>query len=138
LTRRSRGTALVEFALCWPLAVLLVMLGVQLGVWGAESAAAHAAASAGARAATVSGANVERGGLVALRSLAPALAGTRAGAWCPGQAPVAPQVWVCARDVRNGVEVSIGGTVPALIPVLGANGLPVHADVTVQKETFMP
>ena len=133
-----RGAALVEFALTWPLAVLLVTASVEVGVWAAEWSAAHAAAAAGARAASASGASAGTGALVALRSLAPALAGTRAGTWCPGESHAAPQVWVCARDLGRRVQVSVGGTVSALVPLLGGDGLPIRADVTVQKETFTP
>lgn len=138
MRNRARGAALVEFALAWPLAIALVMVSVELGVWAAEWSAAHAAAAAGARAASATAASPGTGALVALRSLAPALAGTRAGRWCPGETPDAPQVWVCARDLGGSVQVSIGGTVSALLPVFGGKGLPIRADVTVQKETFTP
>lgn len=138
MTALSRGAALVEFALAWPLAIAVVMVSVELGVWGVEWSAAHAAAAAGARAASVSGAQPRTGALVALRTLAPALAGARAGIWCPGQAPASPSVWVCSRDLGRTVQVSIGGDVPALLPVLGGKGLPIRAEVTVQKETFLP
>lgn len=131
----TRGAALVEFALAWPLAVLFVMVGVQVAVSGAEWSAAHSAAAAGARAASAAGAVPADGAVVALHGLTPALAGATAEAWCPGQ-PAPPQVWVCARDLGRTVDVSIGGSVPALVPLFGAAGLPIGAEVTLQKETF--
>jgi hypothetical protein len=34
------------------------------------------------------------------------------------------------------MEVEIRGTVPALVPLVGTAGLPLHARVVVQKEVF--
>ena len=44
--RSGRGTAILEFALAWPVALLLALGCVELAVWGAESYAARSAALA--------------------------------------------------------------------------------------------
>lgn len=131
-----RGAALLEFALAWPVALLLVVGCVELSVWGSESYAARAAALAGARAASVVGASPAAGAEVAVRALAPSLVGARASAWCPGQSRATPPVWVCVRDIGSSVAVSVGGYAPALVPLVAGSGLPLHADVTLQKEAF--
>lgn len=133
---RQRGAAILEFALAWPVALLLALGCVELTVWGAESFAARAAALAGARAASVAGASPQIAEIVTMRVLSPSLVGARAGAWCPGQAGATPVVWVCAKDQGATVLVDVGGSVPALVPIgLGA-GLPLRAHVEIQKETF--
>ncbi len=130
-----RGTALLEFALAWPVALLLVFGCVELAVWGAESFAARSAALAGARAASVAGSNPRTAALVTIRALSPSLVGVQAGAWCPGQgAP--PAVWVCAADEGRVIQVEVGGSVPALVPVGLGQGLPLHARVQILKEAF--
>lgn len=126
----------MEFALAWPVALLLVLGCVEISVWGSEAYAARAAALAGARAATVSGASPASGEAVALRALAPSLVGTTAGVWCPAQGGAPAQVWVCVRDLGSTVEVTVGGTVPALVGLVPGGGLPLHADVVLEKETF--
>jgi len=47
--RRANGSALLEFAIVWPVALLLVAGSVQLAVWGSEAYSARQAALAGAR-----------------------------------------------------------------------------------------
>jgi Flp pilus assembly protein TadG len=131
-----RGTALLEFALAWPIALLLALGCVELALWAVESDAARNAALAGARAAAVSGADPRAGEQVALRAMGPSLAGASAVAWCPGSLPPPPRVWVCVRDLTSAVEVIVGGSVPALVPVLGSQGLPLRADVVLSKERF--
>jgi hypothetical protein len=133
--KHHRGSALLEFALAWPVALFLVCACVELAVWAEESYAARSAALAGARAASVDGAGPQVAEVVALRALAPSLAGASAVAWCPGGgAP--PRVWICAVDRGSETEVMVGGSVPALVPWLGLEGLPVHADVVLAKERF--
>jgi hypothetical protein len=34
------------------------------------------------------------------------------------------------------MQVEIGGAVPAIVPLVGRDGLPLHARVVVQKERF--
>jgi Flp pilus assembly protein TadG len=135
-TRWRRGAAILEFALAWPVALLLVLGCVELAVWGAESFAAWAAALAGARAASVAGANPRIAEIVTMRVLSPSLVGVQAGAWCPGQVGAAPVVWVCAKDQGATVQVDVGGSVPALVPIGFGRGLPLRAHVEIQKETF--
>jgi Flp pilus assembly protein TadG len=135
-TRRQRGAAILEFALVWPVALLMTLGCVELSVWGAESFAARSAALAGARAASVAGASPQIGEDVTLRVLASSLVGVQAGAWCPGQAGATPPVWVCAAQHGSAVEVDVGGSVPALVPVGLGQGLPLHAHVEIQREAF--
>ncbi|HKV87106.1 MAG TPA: TadE/TadG family type IV pilus assembly protein [Candidatus Dormibacteraeota bacterium] len=132
-----RGTALMEFALAWPIALLLVLACVELSVWEVESYAARSAALAAARAAAAAPFDPRLAETVALHALAPSLAGAPAAAWCPGRGLTPHGVWVCASDRGNAVEVSIGGQVPALVPLFGGSGLPLHADALVDKERFV-
>lgn len=127
---------MVEFALAWPVALLLALGCVELSVWGAESFAARSSALAGARAGTLAGSSPRAASAVTMRALAPSLVGARAAAWCPGQGGEPPSVWVCATDLGLAVQVDVGGSVPALVPIGLAGGLPLHAHVVLQKVTF--
>jgi len=131
-----RGAAMVEFALAWPVALLLVLGSVELAVWASESFAARSAALAGARAAAVAGANTQAATAVTIHVLAPSLVGGSAVSWCPGQGGAQPPLWVCARDIGTAVQVDVGGSVPALVPLAPGRGLPLRAHVALQKESF--
>jgi hypothetical protein len=131
-----RGTALIEFALAWPIAVLLALGAVETAVWASESFAARSAALAGARAASAAGGNEELAVAVTQRLLAPSLVGVSASAWCPGESKQPPALWVCGRDLGDSMQVEIGGAVPAIVPLVAEGGLPLHAHVVVQKEVF--
>jgi Flp pilus assembly protein TadG len=133
----SRGSALVEFALAWPIVLLLVLGSVELAVWASEAAAARGAAMAGARAGTVAGANADVASAVAARSLSASLIGVKAAVWCPGHATWPPPVWVCAIDLGSTLRVDVGGTVPSLVPLVSGLGLPLKAHVALDKETFV-
>jgi len=134
--RSERGAAILEFALAWPVALLLALGCVEVAVWGAESYAARSAALAGARAASVAGSSPRIAALVTIRTLSPSLVGVQAGAWCPGQGGISPPVWVCAADMGSSIQVEVGGSVPGLVPVGLGRGLPLHAHVEIQKEAF--
>jgi hypothetical protein len=138
LTRLAskRGAALLEFALAWPVALLLALGCVELAVWGEESFAARSAALAGARAAAAAGSSPQVATLVTMRILAPSLVGARPAEWCPAQGGKAPPVWVCSTDLGSAVEVEVGGSAPAVVPIGTRQGLPLHAHVLIQKETF--
>jgi hypothetical protein len=130
---------MLEFAISWPLALLLVLSAVQVSIWSAEAAAVHQAALAGARAGLAAGSGQVAAESVTLRTLSPALGGVSSGAWCPGSAEPAPGVWVCASAAAGEVRVRVGGSVPALVPLWpGASGLPVAADVRLRQEAFTP
>lgn len=137
--RRRRGSALVEFSIGWPVFLLAVMACVQVAVWSAETYAARAAALAGAETGAAAGAPAAAAQAAALATLAPFLVGVRAQGWCPGGAGAQPAVWVCGRESGPQVEVLVGGTVPALVPLLpgGRSGLPFGADVTLPREAFV-
>jgi hypothetical protein len=136
--RSQRGAALLEFALAWPVALLLVLGSVELAVWGAESFAARSAALAGARAASVAGSNPRTAALVTLSALSPSLVGVNADVWCPGEGGMPPAVWVCATDQGPAMQVDVGGSVPALVPIGPGQGLPLRAHAEIQKEVFNP
>ena len=134
--RRQRAAALLEFALAWPVALLIVMSTVEAAVWAAEGYAARAASVAGARAGSVAGGTADVARAVALRTLCASLVGEVPRPWCPGDGTPVPAVWVCADDLGQAIEVDVGGTVPALVPLVLGAGLPIHAHVVLPKEGF--
>jgi Flp pilus assembly protein TadG len=131
-----RGTALVEFALAWPVALLLALGTVEIAVWTSETYAARSAALAGARAAAAAGGTPEVAAAVTQRILSPSLVGATVSTWCPGESQTSPALWVCARDRGDAIQVEIGGVVPAIVPLVSQAGLPLHTQVMVQKERF--
>ena len=134
--RPLRGTALVEFALAWPVALLLTLGTVETAVWASEMFAARSAALAGAHAAAGAGGSATVAAAVTRRILSPSLVGISASAWCPGESRTSPTLWVCARDLGDAIQVEIGGAVPAIVPLVTNDGLPLHMQVVVQKERF--
>ncbi len=134
---RQRAAALVEFALAWPVALLIVLSTVEAAVWAAEAYAAHAATVAGARAGAIAGGTAEVASAVTLRTLSASLVGVRPAAWCPGESAAPPPVWVCASDLGGSIEVDVGGRVPALVPLAPGPGLPLRARVVLSKEKFI-
>ncbi|HVB76823.1 MAG TPA: TadE/TadG family type IV pilus assembly protein [Candidatus Nitrosotalea sp.] len=127
----QRGAAMVEFALAWPVLLLLTSVSVQLSLWGAVAEAAVYAAGAGARAGSVAGANAAVAEAVAVLSLSPALAGESAVAGCPAASRRAarPELTVCASYTSSSVTVAVRGSAPLLLPLPGP-GMPVWATVT--------
>jgi hypothetical protein len=141
MKRRTRGqaaAALVEFALVWPIALLIVLAAVETAVWSAEAYAARAASLAGARAGSVAGGTAAVASEVARRTLSSSLVGVEAAIWCPGARGPVPAIWVCARDLGASIEVDVGGSAPALVPVVPGGGIPLHAHVVLPKEQFAP
>jgi hypothetical protein len=134
--KRQRAAALVEFALAWPIALLIVLSTVEAAVWSAEAYAAHAATLAGARAGALADGSAQVASVVTLRVLSASLVGIRPRAWCPGSSPPPPPVWVCATDLGRSIEVDVGGTVPALVPLAPGGGLPLRARIVLPKERF--
>jgi TadE-like protein len=126
----------MEFALAWPIVLLIVLGTVEMAVWASEAAAARDAALAGARAGTVAGASEDVATRVTLRVMSASLVGVRASAWCPPGTKPAPAVWVCAIDHGEVMQVDVGGAVPSLVPLVPGQGLPVRAHVVLNKEKF--
>jgi len=141
MTRAQRGSALTEFALAWPLILLLVLSAVQVAVYGVESYSAREAALVGARIASERGATLDVAQQAAIRALRPALAGATATPWCPpppdGERPP-PWVWVCGQNTPAGVELRVGGQVPPVLPLPGGAALPISADAQLAREVFAP
>ena len=135
---RQRAAALVEFALAWPITLLLVLGAVESAVWAAEAYAARAASLAGARAGSVAGGTPTVASDVALRVLSASLVGAHPRAWCPDRLTAPPTVWVCAIDLGSAMEVDVGGTAPALVPLVAGGGVPIDVHVVLQKEVFGP
>jgi hypothetical protein len=135
---RQRAAALVEFALAWPITLLLVLGTVETAVWAAEAYAAREASLAGARAGSVAGATPKIATDVALRVLSASLIGAHPQAWCPDRRTAPPAVWVCAVDLGTALEVDVGGAAPALVPLVPGGGLPIQVHVILQKEVFAP
>ena len=137
MRRRQHAAALVEFALAWPIALLLVLSTVEAAVWAAEAYAAHAATVAGARAGAIAGGTAQVASAVTLRTLSASLVGVVPRPWCPGASLSPPPVWVCATDLGQSIEVDVGGSVPALVPLVPGTGLPLRAHVVLGKEKFI-
>ena len=137
MRRRQRAAALVEFALAWPVALLIVLSTVQAAVWAAEAYAARAATIAGARAGATLGGTAQVASAITLRTLTASLVGVVPRPWCPGTSPVPPPVWVCGIDTGQSIEVDVGGSVPALVPLVPGAGLPLRAHVVLVKERFV-
>lgn len=131
----QRGSTLAEFALAWPLVLLITCAAIELALWSALAAGARSAALAGARAGATAQGTESLSSSVALATLRPVAFGLQPAAWCPGGA-APPPVWVCSHDFGSGIEVTVGGSAPALVPLLPAAALPIHADVTVNRERF--
>lgn len=130
------GAALLEFAIAWPVVLLLVFGAVRLSLWAEESFAAREAALAGARAAAVSGGSTGTGDSVALNVLRPAIFGGEVVASCE-PAAVGDVLQVCTREVGAAIDVTVAGTVPALLPLPVRQGLPIRAHVLLAKEVFL-
>jgi hypothetical protein len=126
----------MEFALAWPIVLLLVLGTVEITVWESESAAAREAALAGARAGTAAGAGVDVAAQVTLRALSASLVGVRASMWCPRDPKRAPALWICVIDLGAALEVDVGGAVPSLVPIVPGRGLPLRARAVLDKERF--
>lgn len=126
----------MEFALAWPVVLLLVLGAVEMAVWASETAAARDSALAGARAGTVVGAGVNVAAQVTLRALSASLVGVSGSVWCPRDPTPAPALWVCATDLGAAMEVDIGGSVPSLVPIVPGRGLPLRAHAILGKESF--
>jgi len=140
--RRQAGSALTEFALAWPIILLLVLAAIQVAVYGVESYSAREAALAGTRVGAERGATLALAQQAALRTLRPALPGGAESAWCPpvlGPGSPPRGVWVCASSRGADVEVRIGGEVPAVVPLpIVTATLPIAADAHLAREVFAP
>jgi Flp pilus assembly protein TadG len=134
--RRARGSALLEFALVWPVVLLATLAAVQLGIWSAAAFSARAAALTAAHAGAAAGGSPSAAVAVAVPALRAAMPATSVVAWCPPGTPP-PGVWVCATAAGAGFEVVVGGAVSELVPLLpDGGGLGVHADVVMPYERF--
>lgn len=136
-----RGSALAEFAVAWPVVLLLVVVAIQLAVYGVEVYAARASALIGARVGSEAGSDSAAAAGAAIGALRPSLVMADAASWCPGGSgdpPPGHPVWVCVTEAAAGVRVQVGGTVPAVVPLPVTGGLPLSADASLARETFQP
>ena len=119
----DRGSSSVEFAILFPIIVILLFAGPQLALWYFAREAADAAAHAGARAASVSGAAGGAGQEAADQYLA------RLGTGAITRYSVAEQ------DTATTVTVHVTAEVPNVIPLPGFAPT-VDVTVTRGKERF--
>ncbi|WP_245159573.1 TadE family protein [Blastococcus sp. CT_GayMR19] len=119
----DRGSSSVEFAILFPIIVILLFAGPQLALWYFAREAADAAAHAGARAASVSGAAGGAGQEAADQYLA------RLGTGAITRYSVAEQ------DTATAVAVHVTAEVPNVIPLPGFTPT-VDVTVTRGKERF--
>ncbi|WP_245160706.1 TadE family protein [Blastococcus sp. CT_GayMR16] len=119
----DRGSSSVEFAILFPIIVILLFAGPQLALWYFAREAADAAAHAGARAASVSGAAGGAGQEAADQYLA------RLGTGAITRYSVAEQ------DAATTVTVHVTAEVPNVIPLPGFAPT-VDVTVTRGKERF--
>ena len=119
----DRGSSSVEFAILFPIIVILLFAGPQLALWYFAREAADAAAHAGARAASVSGAAGGAGQEAADQYLA------RLGTGAITRYSVAEQ------DAATTVTVHVTAEVPNVIPLPGFTPT-VDVTVTRGKERF--
>jgi Flp pilus assembly protein TadG len=119
----DRGSSSVEFAILFPIIVVLLFAGPQLALWYFAREAADAAAHAGARAASVSGAAGGAGQEAADQYLA------RLGTGAITRYSVVEQ------DTATAVTVHVTAEVPNVIPLPGFAPT-VDVTVTRGKERF--
>ncbi len=127
----------MEFALAWPIVLLLVLGAMEIAVWESEAVAAREAALAGARAGTVAGGSADVATRVTLLAMSGSLVGVSASAWCSFDARPAPALWVCAIDLGSALQVDVGGSVPSIVPIVPGRGLPIRAHVVLDRERFV-
>ena len=120
----DRGSSSVEFAILFPIIVVLLFAGPQLAMWYFAREAADAAAHAGARAASVVGAAGGRGP-----------AGSRRATSARVGTGTITSYSVDGADTATTVTIHVHATVPNVIPLPGFTP---SVDVTVVrgKERF--
>ena len=142
MRRSQRGSTLTEFALAWPIVLLLVLVAIQLAVYGVEVYAARDSALIGARVGSEAGSGTGPAAGATIAAIRPSLVEATAIRWCPDpKTPGGPPnhgVWVCATDQGTNIQVTVGGAVPAVVPLPVSGGLPIGASATIAKETFQP
>jgi Flp pilus assembly protein TadG len=120
----ARGQALAESALALPLLLLLVLGAVQLGLWDHAQFVVQVACQEGARVAAADGGSLGAGVQRAQALLVAGLGPTGAG--------------VAVQGSEDDATVTLGarGSLPAILPWLGRNDLPLHARASVFREQF--
>jgi Flp pilus assembly protein TadG len=116
---------MIEFALAFPLLVLVALALVQLALYVHAENVVIGAAQDGARVA----AEVDRGipdGLATSRTL------LQAGLGAEGSA-----VNVQGADNGSTVTITASGSLPVILPLVGGVSLPLHARATMSKEQFV-
>jgi len=122
--RRGRGEeGIAEVVIIFPVAMVMILLVVQTGMWFLARAAANDAAADGARAAAVVGGSVAAG-----QSQAESVLGHLAGHLLVG-----PSVTVTRSATR--AQVAITAHTESILPVFS---LPVTASAAAPVEVFRP
>jgi pilus assembly protein CpaE len=121
--RDDRGSSSVEFVLLFPLIVMLLFGGPQLGMWYFAREAAQAAAVAGVRAGTLAGAPAGSGRATADSYLARVGRGTITG------------YTVTEADTATTVSIHVHARVPNVVPLPGFSPT-VDITVTRGRERF--
>lgn len=117
-TAAERGSSSVEFAILFPVIVVLLLAGPQLGMWYFAREAAEAAAQAGARAGSVEGAPAGEGQQAADAYLAQLGTGSMTS------------YSVTQDDTATTVSIRMVASVPNVIPLPGFSPT---VDVTVEQ-----
>lgn len=117
-TEVERGSSSVEFAILFPVIVVLLLAGPQLGMWYFAREAAEAAAQAGARAGSVEGATAGEGQQAADAYLAQLGTGSMTS------------YSVTQDDTATTVSIRVVASVPNVIPLPGFSPT---VDVTIEQ-----
>lgn len=122
-SKRGDEAGSVELVIVFPVALMVILLIVQAGLWFLARSTAHDAAVDGARAAAAAGASAAAGRMAASSAL-----GQLAG-------PVLANPTVTAARTAQTSQVTVTGRTEAILPGLS---LPVTATVSLPTESFRP
>lgn len=121
----SRGVAMVEMALAFPLLVLVALALVQFALYAHTQNVVVGATQDGARVAANSD-----------RSISDGIATTQALLQA-GLGAGASSVTVQGSDNSTTVTIITTGSVPTILPLVGSWSLPVKAQASFSKESFV-
>lgn len=126
LGRDTRGQALLESALVFPVLVLLVLGILQLGLWAHAQLVVQTACQEGARVAAAEDGTLTEG-LQRTRALLVA-----------GLGPIGGRVAVHGRVDAEQATITANGSFPTFLPWLHANQLPLRGHAAMIRARFRP